>query len=320
MRPSTISVPLNRMWHLVKSLLVLALLAGIAQSGQAQNSFYQYPDTLNKKRLRGLVIAESATYATTMYGLYTLWYRDFPKSDFHWFNDNRQWLQMDKIGHAMTSYEIGRFGIEALKWSGVEDNKALWYGGLLGFVYQGTIEVFDGFSAEWGASSGDILANGAGTALVMTQEALWHEQRAQLKVSAHLTSYAQYRPETLGSTIPERLFKDYNGQTYWLSVSPSAWLPEDSKFPKWLAISGGYSADGMLGGTRNPITNSAGDRLPPIARSRQYLLSLDVDFTRLKTRSKFLNTVMSTFGFVKVPFPALQWSPETGLRGYALYF
>ena len=277
----------------IKAAAITLLLLGISLVGVAQSlSFYDYPDSLHRKRFRGLVAAETFTYTTTMYGLYTLWYKDFPRSGFHWFNDNPQWLQMDKIGHAMTSYEIGRFGIEALKWTGVEDRKALWYGGLLGFVYQGTIEVFDGFSKEWGASSGDIIANAAGTALVMGQEAAWHEQRMQLKVSAHLTSYARYRPGTLGSTLPERLFKDYNGQTYWLSISPGAWMPKDSKFPKWVAVSLGYSADGMIGGTNNPSVDGDGNPLPPFARTRQYFLSLDVDFTRLKTKSRFLNGVL----------------------------
>lgn len=304
---------------LIASGLFLLLLA-FTVSGTAQTSVFEYPDTLNKQRLRGLVIGESVVYSSTMYGLYTLWYKDFPQSKFHWFNDNAQWLQMDKIGHAMTSYEIGRFGIEALKWTGIDERKALWYGGLLGFVYQGTIEAFDGVSAQWGASSGDIISNAAGTALVMGQEAAWHEQRMQLKVSAHLTSYAQYRPGTLGSTLPERLFKDYNGQTYWLSASPSAWMSKESKFPKWLAVSVGYSADGMIGGTSNPAFNDDGVPLPPFARTRQYFLSLDVDFTRLKTKSKLLNTVLGTFGFVKVPFPALEWNPRDGFRGYPVYF
>ena len=47
----------------------LLLLLALAVSANAQSGVLTYPDTLNKKRLRGLVIAESVTYASTMYGL-----------------------------------------------------------------------------------------------------------------------------------------------------------------------------------------------------------------------------------------------------------
>lgn len=269
----------------LRVLLCALVLILSAQQASAQSTFFQYSDTLNPKRLRGLLAAESAVYASTMYGLYTLWYKDYPQGRFHWFGDGREWLQMDKAGHTMTAYEIGRFGIEAFKWSGLEQRKAALYGGLVGWTYQATIEVFDGFSAQWGASASDLLANTIGTGLVVGQELAWNEQRAQLKVSAHLTSYARYRPNTLGSTFAERIFKDYNGQTYWLSVSPGAWMREESKFPKWLAVSVGYGADGMIGGTANPVADADMNPFPRFRRTRQYYLSLDIDFTRLDRKS-----------------------------------
>jgi hypothetical protein len=80
------------------------------------------------------------------------------------------------------------------------------------------VEVLDGFSSEWGASSGDIIANASGTAFV-SQELLWKEQRITPKFSFHTTQYAQYRPNVLGSSLAEQMLKDYNGQTYWLSVN-----------------------------------------------------------------------------------------------------
>ena len=38
-----------------------------------------------------------------------------------------------------------------MKWSGVPE-KAIWYGGAYGAVFLTTIEILDGYSAEWGAS------------------------------------------------------------------------------------------------------------------------------------------------------------------------
>jgi hypothetical protein len=50
------------------------------------------------------------------------------------------------------------------------------------------VEVLDGFSSEWGASSGDIIANAS--ALLVSQELLWKEQRITPKFSFHTTQYA----------------------------------------------------------------------------------------------------------------------------------
>ena len=40
-------------------------------------------------------------------GFNELWYKNYPKSNFHFVNDNSSWLQMDKFGHAATSYYGG---------------------------------------------------------------------------------------------------------------------------------------------------------------------------------------------------------------------
>ena len=67
-----------------------------------------------------------------MYALNDLWYKDYPKSSFHWINDNSNWLQMDKVGHATTAYQVGMLGkdLNAMGWC--KRKKALWYGGLYG--------------------------------------------------------------------------------------------------------------------------------------------------------------------------------------------
>ena len=79
----------------------------------AQNGiehFLKPSDTLNQKRLKTLVISEAAIGATALIGLNQLWYKDYPKSSFHFINDNNQWLQMDKLGHMYSTYHLGRVG------------------------------------------------------------------------------------------------------------------------------------------------------------------------------------------------------------------
>ena len=226
---------------------------------------------------------------------------------------------MDKAGHAVTSYYVGRIGIGLLKWSGVEHRKAAWYGGLLGSFYQTAVEVFDGFSTGWGFSGGDVLANSAGSALLIGQELGWKEQRIVLKYSFSKSDYAQYRPSLLGSSAIEQMVKDYNGQTYWLSVNVHSFLEEEARFPRWLNIAAGYGAEGMTGGDFNPPYIDHGGNQISFDRHRQFYLSLDADLTKIKTRSHFLEAFFETFGFIKIPAPALGFSSK-GVEFRALHF
>ena len=208
----------------------------------------------NKKRLALVIGTETALYTGSIYGLNELWYKDYPRSSFHLFDDSKEWLQMDKVGHTVTSYYIGRVGIGLMKWSGVERKKAIWYGGMLGSLYQSTIEVLDGYSTQWGFSVTDFASNTLGSIIVVGQELAWDEQRIVFKYSFLPSEYSKYRPTILGSNLQENMLKDYNGQTYWLSINPSSFMRKETKFPKWLNIAIGYGAEGMTGGEYNPAT------------------------------------------------------------------
>ncbi len=273
----------------------------------------------NKKRLTLVVGTEVALYAGSMYGLNQLWYKDYPRSSFHFFDDNNEWLQMDKLGHVTTAYYIGRVGIGLMKWSGVERKKAIWYGGMVGSVYQSTIEVFDGFSSQWGFSVGDFAANTVGSLMVVGEELAWDEQRIVLKFSFQPSMYASYRTDELGKNMQENILKDYNGQTYWLSVNPASFMRKQTKFPKWLNIAVGYGAEGMTGAFFNPLYIDAGGWQINFDRYRQFYLSFDVDLTRIKTKSKFFNTIFYTVGFIKIPAPAIEFN-KYGIKGSLLGF
>lgn len=272
-----------------------------------------------KGRLIGVTVSVSALYAGTMTGLYQLWYADYPKTSFHFINDCGQWLSMDKIGHTVTSYWIGRIGYESLRWSGVSRKKAIWYGGTWGFAYLTTVEVFDGFSEEWGASGCDLAANALGSAIFIGQQLLFDDQPFTFKYSFHQSNYARYRPDLLGENFIQSMLKDYNGQTYWLSANIASFLPENSKFPKWLDVSFGYSGEGMLGSKFNPADYN-GEPLPVLKRYSQYLLSFDVDLTKIKTNNETLRLLLNMVGYIKIPFPALEFNRVDKVKGHWLYY
>jgi len=267
--------------------------------------------TLNKKRRDILLISEATAYTVALVGLNQLWYADYPKSDFHFINDNSEWLQMDKAGHLTSSYYTGVAGIKAYEWTGMSRKNAIWYGGMTGSFFLTIIEILDGHSAEWGASSGDLIANTSGSLLAIGQALKWNEQRIQLKYSYSPTGFAVQNPEQLGGNNLERALKDYNGQTYWMSFNLKSLLNIYSRdFPQWLSLAIGYSGTNMITPYQQKEDN-------PIRR--QYLLSLDVDLTMIKTKSKTWNSILHTFGFLKFPLPALELS-NGNFSGHLIYY
>lgn len=292
---------------------VLSNLLGFSQS--KINNFLTPSDSLNLKRKNTVFITEGVVLGGALIGLNQLWYKDYPKSSFHTVNDNNQWLQLDKVGHFYSTYHVGRAGAELLKWSGASKKEQLLYGSTLGFGFLTVVEVFDGYSQEWGFSWGDMLANASGTGFYVTQELLWNEQRITPKFSFHQTHFATKRPETLGSSLNEQILKDYNGQTYWLSFNLYAFTKSKS-VPKWLNVAIGYGGTGMLYGEKNEaIENGIIQN-----QSREIYLSLDVDLTKIETKSHFLKTLFSVFNTIKVPAPTLQVDGFSGVKGHFIYF
>ncbi|WP_396159201.1 DUF2279 domain-containing protein [Flavobacterium sp.] len=301
-----------------KSIIVF-IFFWYSQNAVAQSSienFLKPSDTLNKKRLKTLVISEAAIGTAALVGLNQSWYADYPRSDFHFINDNAEWLQMDKLGHVFSSYHLGSYGADALKWSGASRKSQLIYGSTLGLAFLTAVEVFDGYSANWGASMGDVAANVAGTALYVSQELLWKEQRIVPKFSFHTTPYASARPEVLGSSIPEQILKDYNGQTYWLSANIHSFA-KSSVIPKWLNVAIGYGAEGMITANDEFINTIF---LPESKRYRQFYLSLDLDLTKIETKSHFVKTLLTVFNSIKIPAPTFEIKGSGGTKFHLLYF
>ncbi len=301
-----------------KKLLFLFILlsVGFSNSQSTIDSFLTPSDTLNKPRRNAVVISEIALASGALIGLNQLWYADYPKSDFQIVNDNAEWLQMDKVGHVFSSYHLGRLSADALKWSGVSKKNQLIYGATTGLVFLTAVEVFDGYSAEWGFSYGDLAANAGGTLLYVGQELAWNEQRIVPKFSFHTTEYASARPNVLGSSFSEQILKDYNGQTYWLSANIHSFFKQ-SKIPKWLNIAIGYGAEGMITG-EDELVNTV--FFPEKERTRQFYLSFDADLTKIKTKSHVLKTIFSLVNTIKIPAPTFEIKSTGGSRFHFLYF
>ncbi len=266
-----------------------------------------FPPTLNSARLR-IVVGGSALSYGALYGTLAAGWYDGPKAPFHWFDDSREWAQLDKCGHFWGAFHESRGAVDLLRWAGVPRRQARIWGAPFGFLVQSPLEYFDGRQAQYGASWTDLAANAAGALTLAGELALWDEIRLQPKISYHLTSFAAQRPNTLGRTVAERLLKDYNGQTYWLSADVGAFLGPDSRWPRWLNVAAGYGATGLVYG--DPAFNRANG----FQTTRLFYLAPDINLQGIRTRSKLLRRVFYALNLFRLPLPALEFSGAHGIR------
>ncbi len=302
-----------------------------SQNIEVRNTFFSLEDTAhsNQNTNRQWLIAgvHLVGYGGSLILLNEAWYKGYAKTSFHTFNDSKEWLQVDKMGHAWSVYNASKVSAAMWTWAGLSNNKAAWIGALSSTAYLTGIEFLDAHSSKWGWSWSDMVANFVGSGFFVGQEALWNEQRIQYKFSFHRKNYddpvlKKRADDLFGDSWSERMLKDYNAQTYWLSASPRSFFPK-SNWPAWLNISIGYGADGMFGGFENKwYDNDPGfpiDRTD-VPRKRQFYLAPDIDFTKIKTDKKWLRTVFTFLNAFKCPAPALMIDSKGKFKACAIYF
>jgi len=315
------------------------------QSLQAQSpeplTFLQPADTFHKGRFWACAATGGVIYGSVMVGLNELWYAEYPRSKFHLFDDSGEWRNMDKFGHLYTAYFESRWSYTGARWVGMEERKAAWLGASLGMLYQASVEILDGFSEEWGFSVHDMAFNTLGSAAFLSQQLIWKEQRISFKVSSNPNSYPNTdifsdsgletyllsrRAEDLyGKNYVTSFLKDYNAMTVWASANISSFLPnkKDHKVPKWLNVAVGVGAGNLFGGFNNQwevdgtVYTLNEEQYP---RYQQFYLSLDIDLTRIKTKSPFLKTLFSLVNVLKIPAPTLELNTLGQFKFHPIYF
>ncbi|MES2478968.1 MAG: DUF2279 domain-containing protein [Bacteroidota bacterium] len=304
----------------LKSAILLLLLLYSCMGTKAQSdssTTIKHKDSINYKRIWTVAGTETALWTGSMAYLQFVWYKDAKRVPFEFYNDSKGYLQVDKFGHMYGSYLESYIGYHSLRWAGLSKKKALIYGGTLGILLQTPIEVWDGMYEEWGFSWSDMAANTVGSAFVIGQELLWDEQKIKYKFSFSPSPYAKVANGYLGKGFGQ-LFNDYNGHTYWLSTGINNIIP-NKILPEWLNIAAGYSANGMIGEFEN-LHSYYGVKIPEYQRYRQYLLSLDIDWTKIKTNNRILKTLFQGMFMVKLPFPAIEINGLGQVKGHWLYY
>lgn len=303
----------------MRLIRLLALAVAIGPTARAQTTAAER-DTIPTRRasLATMGAVAGAYYAASLYVLGQTWYKHRPIVPFHFYNDFDAYLNMDKLGHAFGASVYSQLGFGALRSAGYSRKTALYAGATMGLVLMTPIEIMDAIHQGYGFSWGDMVANATGSALVFGQEMALGEQVLKLKFSYSESRYARNSNGYLGDDPFERFVSDYNGQTYWLSM-PVSRLARSSRLPAWLNVAVGYSANGMYG-ERHNATSYLGVAIPEAVRHRQYLASLDVDWSRIKPRSRVLRRVFAGLGPLKLPFPALEYNSQDGFKAHLLYY
>jgi hypothetical protein len=266
-------------------------------------------------------VAFFTTWGLSLAGLVQLWYPAKGYTDFHWFNDNAEWLQMDKLGHFFCSFHFALGWALALRWAGVPRKKAAWIGCFVSFFVMLPIEVMDGYAPLYGASWGDIVANTLGALALVAQMYFWERVPLIPKFSFHPTAFAPLRPALLGDNFFQQILKDYNGQTFWMVADVNALLGRNI-FPRWLRLAVGYGAEGLLGGHSNAWTNTDGALIDhtDITRYREIFLSVDINWGPPPRDVWWVRSLWHTLHWIKVPAPTLAISAQYGVRWHWLYF
>jgi hypothetical protein len=345
------SLPWGKITLLYRIFLIALVISGFfcsetnaqiflkAPNEDALSRLFRPADTLNKSRVWTISGVGATAYGAAIYGLNELWYTQYPRSSFQLFNDWGEWMQMDKVGHTVTTFQYTRHWHQGYMWAGMSRRKALVPALIGGWAYQAALEVLDGHSAEWGFSIPDMAFNTLGSGLYLGQELLWNDQRISFKISSDLgrkysndpisstnglgtSSLGKRADDLYGHSIAQIFLKDYNAQTYWMSVNLRAFLPENNGFvPKWLNLAVGYGAQNMYGGFGNQWSDKEGNSyFSPTQRQRQFYLSPDIDFTRIKVKHPFLKSMLVFLNVFKLPAPALEYNTGSGMQFHWLHF
>ena len=198
-------------------------------------NFFEPATEFSPQRFWAVTGTGIVVYTGAMIGLNELWYKQYPRGRFHFFNDWKEWNQMDKAGHLYTAWFESRLSYQGARWAGIREKDAVWIGAGVGMLLQSSIEILDGFSTNWGFSVPDMAFNSLGVASFVVQQKVWEEQKIIFKVSSTFRNYSndpipslngddftslkQRAGALYGTSFAETFLKDYNAQTVWMSLN-----------------------------------------------------------------------------------------------------
>jgi hypothetical protein len=231
------------------------------------------------------------------------WWKD-NQTSFHFREDLDYGLGVDKIGHFYGASVLTFVFGKSLRWANLPETESLLIGAGASLLFQTYVEVRDGFSA-WGFDRVDFAANVGGALYPVAQYYVPTLRNFNVKFSYHPSDLLN-NPGGIGFRGQQHImFDDYEGQTFWLSLTVNNLLPDEAEpfWPDWLALSVGYGARHITEPDAHSIV----------------LIGLDYDLTKIIPQSSsFLRTLSEALNFIRLPAPAVRISPSA--IWYGFYF
>lgn len=231
------------------------------------------------------ILGLNVYYGTSSFG----WGQEsFHFSNEGWFGKDTYALGMDKLGHTYATYIYADYFTQRIAHSTDNLAGAAVTGALLAFGVQTSVEVFDGFSSDYGFSKDDLIADGIGAGFSVLRNTV-----------PGLADKLDFRMEYInkGSLTDFNLFNDYTGQKYVLALKLSGFEQFENTPLRFVELQAGYFARGFT-----PAEKASGAELrrePYVAIG--FNLQELLDATPLKDTTAGL-AAHRTLEYIQVPY------------------
>lgn len=285
----------------IRTAVVVVVLSLLIPDGFARAQ--SGDDTTGVNGTRLAIVAGTAAAGITAIHLYqqNAWWKEH-RTSFHFREDLVYASNVDKIGHLYGASLMTFLFSKSLQWANLSEGSSLVWGAAGATLFQTYVEIEDGYSAYWGFDRVDFAADLIGAWYPVLQHYVPPLQDVQLRFS--------YFPKDAGgpSAIAgqtKTIIDDYEGQTFWLTLTPHAWFPEGNRWwPAFLGIAVGVAV-------RDNVSDN---------RYLAWYIAPELDFRAIIPRSTwFLRTLGEALNFLHLPMPAVRVGPGS-MVWYGLYF
>ena len=291
-----------------KSLFFLVILFVLSQNIFGQS------DSLKVNKKRVFIVGSSLAVALGGSYLYVQnsWWSE-KQEPFH-FDDGADLtyaLNVDKVGHFMGGLEAADVFSSSMKWAGMQEEKALWYGAAFGSGLQLAIEMKDAYAPYWGFSKWDLALGSAGSLFPVAQYYNNDLKAINFKFSYYKQSDIYWELDRQRGKEPNKYAwqDDYPNQTYWLSVDVNHFT-ETCCWPDWLNLAIGFGLDD---------TQYLNESNTKMGGNNEWYIALDYDIPKMlkKWNSPTGKKVKHWLNYIHLPAPTIRISPK--LEFYPLF-
>ena len=279
----------------------------------SQNIFGQ-SDSLKVNKKRVFIVGSSLAGALGGSYLYVQnsWWSE-KQEPFH-FDDGADLtyaLNVDKVGHFMGGLEAADVFSSSMKWAGMQEEQALWYGAAFGSGLQLAIEMKDAYAPYWGFSKWDLALGSAGSLFPVAQYYNNDLKAINFKFSYYKQSDIYWELDRQRGKEPNKYAwqDDYPNQTYWLSVDVNHFT-ETCCWPDWLNLAIGFGLDD---------TQYLNESNTKMGGNNEWYIALDYDIPKMlkKWNSPTGKKVKHWLNYIHLPAPTIRISPK--LEFYPLF-